>query len=394
MAGANPLVSTGHSFLVRAKVMTASASYSPGLEGVIAGETAISTVAGGLRYRGYPVTELAELATFDEVAYLLLHGELPNARQLGEFQQRVAAARAIPAALRTLLQTVPKDAVPMDVLRSAVSVLAHFDPDAQDSSRTADLRKAERLLGQIPVAIADFYHVSKGEPTVAPHADLPHAANFLYMLRSKAPSVAETRAFDVSLILYAEHEFNASTFAARVICSTEADLHSAVVGAIGALKGRLHGGANEKVMDLLRQAGGPENAEKWIREALARKERVMGFGHRVYKTGDVRAGILKKYAAKAAEAAGQTRWEKTAEIIEAALEKEKGLYPNLDWPAGRLYHALGLEVPLYTPIFVASRVAGWAAHVMEQAGHNRLIRPRARYTGPEVRAVEPLTARK
>jgi citrate synthase len=191
----------------------------------------------------------------------------------------------------------------------------------------------------------------------------------------------------VSLILYAEHEFNASTFTARVVVSTESDLHSAVVAAIGALKGRLHGGANEQVMDLLRAAGGPATAEKWLRDALARKERIMGFGHRVYKTGDVRAGILKDYARRAAEATGNTQWEQTAAIFERILGEEKHLFPNLDWPAGRLYHALGLEVPLYTPIFVMSRVSGWCAHIIEQLDHNRLIRPRARYTGPEVRSV-------
>jgi citrate synthase len=199
---------------------------------------------------------------------------------------------------------------------------------------------------------------------------------------------------DVSLTLYAEHEFNASTFTARVVCSTESDLHSSIVAAIGALKGRLHGGANEQVMDLLRKTGGPKNAESWIRDALARKERIMGFGHRVYKTGDVRAGILKRYAQAAAQKAGLLEWEATAEIFERVLEQEKNLFPNLDWPAGRLFHALGLEVSLYTPIFLMARVAGWSAHVIEQLEHNRLIRPRARYTGPEVRTVSALSERK
>jgi citrate synthase len=374
--------------------MSTTETYSPGLEGIIAGETAISTVTGGLRYRGYPVTELAEKATFDEEAYLLLHGELPAAAELAEFQKRVAAARALPEPLRALLKAVPRDALPMDVLRSAVSILAHFDPEAQDSSRAANQRKATRLLGQIPVAIADHYHFSKGRQPVPPRPDLPHAANFLYMLKGKEQSPTEVRAFDVSLILYAEHEFNASTFTARVVTSTESDLHSAIVAAIGALKGRLHGGANEKVMDLLLQTGGPEKAEEWVRGAMARKERIMGFGHRVYKTGDVRARILKDYAARAAAVVGQTKWEEAAEVVERVLEKEKSLFPNLDWPAGRLYHALGLEVPLYTPFFVASRVAGWAAHVIEQAENNRLIRPRARYTGPDVRAVKPSPAKK
>jgi citrate synthase len=370
--------------------MSAPEVYSPGLEGVIAGETAISTVTGGLRYRGYPVTELAEKSTFDEVAYLLLHGELPSSKQLSEFQQRVAAARKIPEPLRALLKALPKDAVPMDAIRSAVSVLAHFDPECNDNSRVANIRKAERLLGQIPVAIIDQFRFSKGLEPITAKPELSTAANFLYILRGKPADAAQVKALDVSLILYAEHEFNASTFTARVVVSTMSDLHSGIVAAIGALKGPLHGGANEKVMDMLRAAGGPETADKWLRESLARKDRIMGFGHRVYKAGDVRAGILKEYARKAAESTGQTKWEETAEVIEGVLGREKNLMPNLDWPAGRLYHALGLEVPLYTPIFVMSRVTGWSAHVIEQLDNNRLIRPRARYTGPEVRAVKSL----
>jgi citrate synthase len=373
--------------------MSAPEPYHPGLEGVIAGETAISTVEGGLRYRGYPATDLAEQTSFEEVAYLLLHGELPNAPQLADFRKRLAATRTLPGPLRQLLGSLPPATSPMDALRSAVSILAHFDPDTEDSSRPANLRKAERLLGQIPVAIAEQYRLSKGLAPVPPRTDLPHTAHFLYLISDKEPGPAEVRAFDISLILYAEHEFNASTFTARVVCSTQSDLHSAIVAAIGALKGPLHGGANEKVMDLLRQAGGPETAEKWIRDALARKERVMGFGHRVYKTGDPRAKLLREYARKAAEATGQMKWEKTAEIIERVMEHEKKLLPNLDWPAGRLYHALGLDVPLYTPIFVMSRVSGWSAHVIEQLEHNRLIRPRGRYTGPGMRHVKRLAER-
>jgi citrate synthase len=373
--------------------MTASEVYSPGLEGVIAGETAISTVEGGLRYRGYPVTELAEHCTFDEVAYLLLHGELPRKAELTAFQQRVAGARKIPDSLRTLLQVLPRDVVPMDALRTSVSILAHYDPDLLDSSQAANLRKAERLLGQIPVAIAEQYRFAKGLAPVAPRDDLGHAANFLYMLKGTPPSADDTRAFDVSLTLYAEHEFNASTFTARVVVSTEADLHAGIVAAIGALKGRLHGGANEKVMDLLLQTGGPATAEKWIHDALARKEKIMGFGHRVYKTGDTRAKILKDFARKAAVAAKTAQWEDAADIIERVLASEKNLFPNLDWPAGRLYYAMGLEVPLYTPFFVASRVTGWSAHIIEQLEHNRLIRPRGRYTGLSVRSVRPLAER-
>jgi citrate synthase len=278
-------------------------------------------------------------------------------------------------------------------VRTAVSVLAHYDPETEDGSHAANLPKAERLVAQLPVAVAAHYRLSRGMGAVPARPDLGNAANFLYMLRGQEARAEVVRALDVSLILYAEHEFNASTFTTRVVCSTLADLHSAIVAAIGALKGPLHGGANEKAMEILEAAGSPERAEKWLREALARKERIMGFGHRVYKAGDVRASILKPYARKAAEAAGKLHWEETAEIIERVLADEKHLFPNLDWPAGRLYYALGLEIPLYTPIFVMSRVTGWSAHFIEQHENNRLIRPRSRYVGPEARHAVPLAQR-
>ena len=373
--------------------MTPTEVYSPGLEGVIAGETAISTVTGGLRYRGYPVVELAEKSTFDEVAHLLLHGELPTRTELADFNSRLAAAQKLPAVLSELLKKLPNDAVPMDVLRTGVSILAHYEPELEDSSRAANLRKAERLLAQIPLVIAEYFRATKGQPVVPAKPELGFAANMLTMVKGTPPSVADAKAFDVSLILYAEHEFNASTFTARVVCSTESDLHSSITAAIGALKGRLHGGANEKVMDMLLKTGGPDKAEAWIRSALARKEKVMGFGHRVYKHGDVRAQALKEYTVQAAQRAGTTQWEAAADIIEKVLGAEKNLFPNLDWPAGRLYHALGLEVPLYTPFFVASRVTGWSAHVIEQSENNRLIRPRGRYTGPEEKHVTPIAER-
>jgi citrate synthase len=373
-------------------------AYSPGLEGVTAGETAICTVEGGLSYRGYGVGDLSAHCSFDEVAYLLLYGELPTAAQLKEFQTRVAAARRLPPPLKELLAALPKWTTPLDALRTAVSALGHFDQDAADNSRDANLRKAERLLAQIPVVIADHYHLVKGQPEVQARQDLPHAANFLYMLRGVEAGPAEVKAMDVSLTLYAEHEFNASTFAARVIVSTLSDLHSGITGAIGALKGPLHGGANEKVMDILLASGGPEQAEAWTRAALARKERIMGFGHRVYKAGDVRAGILKTYARAAAEVADSPsnsllKWEDTADIIERVMAAEKNMFPNLDWPAGRLYHAMNLEIPLYTPIFAMARISGWAAHVIEQLDNNRLIRPRALYKGPAARSVKPLAER-
>ncbi len=367
--------------------------YSPGLENVIAGETAISSLEDGLRYRGYSVAELAEHCCFEEVAYLLLYGELPNAAELKAFQGRVAAARRLPPPLREFLASLPRWTPPLDALRTAVSALGHFDQNNSDNAHDANLWKAERLLGQIPVAIVDHYRLAQGLLPVPARQDLGQAANFLYMLRGEEATPEEVKALDVSLILYAEHEFNASTFTARVIVSTLSDMHSGITGAIGALKGPLHGGANEKVMDILQAASGPDTAEAWVRSMLARKERIMGFGHRVYKTGDVRANILKRYAQMMAEKAGQQHWEQTAEVIERVMAAEKNMYPNLDWPAGRLYHAMRLDVSLYTPIFAMARVAGWAAHIIEQLDHNRLIRPRALYNGQPPRPVVPLAQR-
>lgn len=369
--------------------------YSPGLEGVVAGETAISTVEDGLRYRGYSVNELCEKSSFDEVAYLLLYGDLPDGPELQRFQARVAMARRLPLPLKDLLANLPKWANPLDVLRTATSILAHFDQDMADNSREANLRKAERLVAQMPVAIADHYRLVNGLQPIAARQDLAHAANFLYMLTGVEPTEEQSKALDVALILYAEHEFNASTFTGRVIVSTQSDLHSAITGAIGALKGPLHGGANEKVMDVLREAGSVDQAEQWTMNALSRKRRIMGFGHRVYKTGDVRAGILKEYARQAAVTGGPEyeAWEQLADVVEQVMAREKNMYPNLDWPAGRLFHHMNLDVALYTPMFAMSRIAGWAAHVIEQLDNNRLIRPRARYIGPASRPVPPLADR-
>jgi citrate synthase len=362
-------------------------NYSPGLEGVVAGQTAVSTVEDGLRYRGYPVGELVERCSFDEVAYLLIYGELPSAQQIKGFRERVAMARRLPEPIKLLFGSLPEWTSPLDALRTAVSILASFDQDAADNSAEANRRKAERLLAQMPCAVADYNRIRKGLQPVLAKQELSHAANFLYMLRGTEPSAEEVKALDVSLILYAEHEFNASTFAARVIVSTLSDLHSGVCGAIGALKGPLHGGANEKVMDVVRAAGGPDTAERWTLDALARKERIMGFGHRVYKTGDVRAGIIRPYVRAAAERTGNGKWEETADAIEAVMVREKNMHPNVDWPAGRLYHALGLETPIYTPMFAMARVAGWAAHITEQLANNRLIRPRSIYVGEGPRSV-------
>lgn len=368
-------------------------TYSPGLEGIIAGETAISTVTGGLQYRGYPIGELVKHCVFEEVAYLLLHGELPSQAEFAAFKDRLSAARKLPQPLIDLLLKLPAATNQMDTVRTSVSVLAHYDPEVGDSSHAANLRKSERLLAQIPLAVAHFYRHYKGQAPVASRSDLSLSGNFLYMLRGTPPTPEDARAFDLSLILYAEHEFNASTFAARVISSTLSDLHSAITGAIGALKGALHGGANEKVMDVMISIGGPDKVESWLRAAFARKEKIMGFGHRVYKAGDVRAAIVKDFMKTFASNQNLKQWELMAEQIEQIIAREKNLFPNLDWPSARLYHALDLDPVLYTPIFVMSRVTGWSAHVIEQLDNNRLIRPRARYTGPEVRAVKPLVAR-
>lgn len=367
--------------------------YSPGLEGVIAGETAISTIADGLRYRGYSIQELAEHATFEEVAYLVLEGELPNRSQLDDLKQHLHVSASVPDPVMALLHAMPPDSSLMDAMRSGASALAHWDPEVNDNQHQANVRKAIRLAAQLPIVMAARYRYSKDMEPVPPDPALSLAGNILYMVTGQKPTPRAQRAMDVSLILYAEHEFNASTFTSRVVASTLSDLHSAITAAIGALKGPLHGGANEKVMDVLHEVGSPDRAEAWVRDALARKVRIMGFGHRVYKTGDPRAVYLKQLCAELAVEAGKEDMEETADIIQRVVAEEKNLPPNLDWPSARLYHYLGLDVPLYTPLFVLSRVVGWSAHVIEQLDNNRLIRPRARYTGPAARLWVPLENR-
>lgn len=374
--------------------------YHPGLEGVIASETAIANVegkegAGGLEYRGYRIEDLATSVSYEETAFLLLHGDLPTVAQLREFDGRLRAARALPDALTQLYPRIPKSIHPMDVLRTSVSVLAHYDPDvnASPTDHAANVRKAERMIAQMATAVAFRERISNGLPIVPPRDDLDHSANFLYMVNGQQPSETMRRAFDLSLVLYTEHELNASTFSARVTVSTLSDIYSGIVAAVGTLKGSLHGGANEEAWKVLEQVGSPENAERWIQDALARKERIMGFGHRVYKTGDPRARILKEYCTALAREVGDDRWERIAEPIERAVTSQKNLPPNLDWPSARLYHYMNLDIDLYTPIFAMARVAGWSAHVIEQLDHNRLMRPRARYIGPPNREVTPLEVR-
>jgi citrate synthase len=375
--------------------------YYPGLEGVIANETAISNVegkqgAGGLEYRGYTIEELAEKVSYLEAAYLLLHGDLPKPADLDAFANRIKSTESLPAPLMTLLREIPASNHPMDVLRTSVSVLAHFDPEvnASPTDHAANVRKAERMLSQMPTAVAARERITKGLEPIAPRADLDFPANFLYMVHGEVPSEAMRKAFDLSLVLYAEHELNASTFSGRVTVSTLSDIYSGIVAAIGTLKGSLHGGANEEAWKVLEQVGSPENAERWIQEALAKKTRIMGFGHRVYKTGDPRARILKGHCAALAAEVGDDRWERMAEPIEKAVTEQKQLPPNVDWPSARLYHYMDLEIHLYTPIFAMARVAGWAAHIIEQLDHNRLMRPRARYIGRPTRNIVPIAERK
>jgi citrate synthase len=368
-------------------------TYSPGLEGVVAGETAISTVETGLTYRGYTIEDLGEHSTFEEVAYLILHGELPTAGQAAAFRQRLGAAAQVPREIIETLRHIPPAVPSMDVLRSAVSLLAHWEPEVADGSHDANLRKSERLLAQVPVVIAARQRLRSGQQPVPADPALTLPANLLWMLRGAKPSEQQVRALDVSLILYAEHEFNASTFSARCVVSTLSDLHSGIVAGIGALKGPLHGGANEAAMGVLEEVGTADRAESWVRQALADKRRIMGFGHRVYKDGDPRAVYLKKLTAAVAVETGHEDMERMGDIIEAVVGREKKLPPNVDWPCARLYHYLGLPVDLYTPLFVMARVVGWSAHIIEQLDNNRLIRPRGIYRGPAERTWKPVKER-
>lgn len=364
-----------------------------GLEGIVAGQTSVCTLEGRMLYRGYTIEDLAAQATFEEVAYLLLHGELPKAAELAPFRARLGAEMTLPTAIVDTLRSIPKTTPGMDVMRTGCSMLAHFDPETDDSSHDANLRKAERLLAKLPLVMATKHRLDSGKQPAAADPKQTIAANILRLVTDKEPDARATAALDKSLILYAEHEFNASTFTARCVASTLADLHSAITAAIGALKGPLHGGANERVLEVLEQVGAPAGAEAWIRNALANKVRIMGFGHRVYKHGDPRTKIITPLCGELATLTGNDAMEQTAATIERIIVAEKGLPANVDWPSARLYHYLELPVQLYTPLFVCARVTGWSAHVMEQLENNRLIRPAAEYTGPAMRSYVPMAQR-
>jgi citrate synthase len=345
---------------------------------------------GVLAYCGYDIHDLARHSTFEEVCYLLWHRRLPTRAELGDLQSQLAGARALPESIIRLMRSLPagdpSGGDSMDALRTLTSALAHYDPDAHDASPQANYRKAVRLTGQLGTLVATLGRVNAGTGPIQPDPVLGHAANFLYMLTGERPNAVATRAFDVALILHADHELNASTFAARVAAATLADMHSAIVAAIATLKGPLHGGANADVMRLLLEIGAtsaPERAEEVVRGKLARKEKIPGFGHRVYHTEDPRATDLRQMSRDLGQRAGQPVWFDMSQRIEALVKGEKKLNANVDFYSASTYYALGIPIDLFTPIFAVSRVSGWTAHVLEQYANNRLIRPRADYVGPE-----------
>jgi len=367
-----------------------------GLEGVVAAESALCDLdgaSGRLAYRGYDIAELAGQASFEEVLHLLWYGEMPSRAQLEALNGELVAARPLPEALISAYRLLPRDVDPMRVLQLSAATLGMFDPDKTDNSHQANLRKAIRLTSQLATAICAHHRIRSAKDPVPPAKDLSHAANFLYMLTGQRPSEVNTRAFDASLVLYAEHELNASTFTTRVVSSTLSDMHSAVAGGIGALKGPLHGGAGEAVMLTLQEIGRLDEVAPFVEKALAAKRRLMGFGHRVYRAGDPRAAILRGLAQDACGQSGQGIWFEMAVKLHEQVNKAKGLIPNVDFYSAPLFYALGIPVDLFTPVIAASRIAGWTSHILEQHDDNRLIRPRAHYAGPPRRTFVPLGKR-
>lgn len=367
-----------------------------GLDGVLADTTRISKVMpeiNALVYAGYPVQELAENCRFEEVAWLILNGELPSTKQLAIFELDERSRRNISGFLLDMIRKFPRSAHPMDVLRTSVSFLGMEDPLPHSTDAAANLDRSTDLLAKIPTIIGAFHRYRKGLEFVPPRTDLGIAENFFYVCHGRVSAPEMVRAFDVSLTLYAEHGFNASTFTARTIVSSLSDLYSGVVGGIGSLKGPLHGGANEAVMRMLLEIGDPKNARDWIIRALNEKRKVMGFGHRVYKHGDSRVPTMKKYAQRVAAFVGEKRWLEIADIVEATMMEKKNIHPNLDFPSGPAYYMMGMDIDLYTPVFVMARITGWTAHIMEQLAYNALIRPLSQYNGPHVRSVVPIEKR-
>ena len=367
-----------------------------GLMGVTVDETSISKVMpeiNSLTYRGYAAQDLCANCDFEEIAYLILNKDLPNKKQLKKFEMIERKERTLSKNLINILKQMPKKSHPMDVARTAVSVMGLEDKETTDNSHEANLRKAMRIFAKTPVALAAFYRLRKGKKIISPKKNLSFAENFFYMCFGKVPHIDIVKAFDVSLILYAEHSFNVSTFTARTITSSLSDIHGAITGAIASLKGPLHGGANEEVMHMMNRIKKPENAFKWINNALDKKEVVMGFGHRVYKSGDSRVPTMRKYFAKVAKAKKDKKFEKIYDIVEKVMIERKNIHPNVDYPTGPTYHLMGFDTDFFTPIFVISRITGWSAHVMEQHATNKLIRPLASYNGNKYRKVLHLKQR-
>ena len=366
-----------------------------GLEDVVAGTSDncfLDGKRGILAYRGYDIHDLVK-GTFEETCYLLLYGKLPNAAELAEFNTKLVASRNVPAQVKQRLTEFPRSIHPMAALRTLVSEAGLYDAQAEDSSREANIEKGIRLIGMMPLLVAYFDAARNGRAFVEPKASLGHAANYLYMLLGKEQDADIVKMFDSALTLHADHEFNASTFTARCIAATLSDMYSAVTGGIGALKGPLHGGANEQVMKMLLRVGDPAKAKEWITDALARKEKVMGFGHRVYRTEDPRATHLRKFSEAMGKRTGEMQWFQMSQTIEEFILQEKKLYSNVDFYSASTYYLMGIPLDLYTPIFAISRVSGWVAHILEQYAHNRIIRPMADYTGPVDLAWQPVEAR-
>lgn len=377
---------------------TTTPQIAKGLAGIYSDTSRISKVfdeTNTLTYYGYSVQELAEHCRFEEVAYLLWHGELPTAEQLSAFEKEERSQRQISSELMTVLRQFRKDAHPMDTLRTAVSFLGVDDPEWDDMTPAGNLKKSIRMLAKIPTIIAADFRIRKGQEPIAPRDDLTMAENFFNMYFGEVPDARIVRCFDASLTFYAEHSFNASTFTARTITSSLSDIYSAVTGAIGSLKGPLHGGANEAVMHMLLDIDTVDNAQAWIDEALSEKKKlVMGFGHRVYKNGDSRVPFMTKYFHDMAELKDGKKWVDIEEILQKTMLEKKNIHPNLDYPVGPAYYLMGFEIPIFTPIFVMSRITGWTAHIMEQLEDNKLLRPLAVYNGVPQRPVQPLDKRK
>jgi citrate synthase len=356
-----------------------------GLADVVAAETSLSDIdgmLGRLFYVGYDIDDLAQYSTFEEIVHLLHYKRLPSRDELDELSERLVSERELDEFTDGLMPTFGEVASPMSMLRTSISAASAYDPDGWDQSSEANERKALRLIARFPTLITKYHRLRTGQDPLPPNPKLPHAANFLYMLFGEEPEEESARAFDICLVLHADHTMNASTFTARVVASTLADMHSAITAAIAALKGPLHGGANEAVMKMLQEIGDVEKAEAYIKEKLGHKERIMGFGHRVYKTEDPRATHLRRLSRELGERAGDTRWYEISERIEKVVMEEKGLYPNVDFYAASVYHSLEIPTDLFTPVFAASRISGWTAHVREQYADNRLIRPESDYIGP------------